>query len=366
MVLYFYSKNASDKTSINVYTWGEFISTGADGEFDVNAEFTRETGIEVNCSTFQSNEEMYAKLAGGGTDYDVLMPSDYMISKMIKNKMLAKLNFDNIPNYALVNKEYKNLNFDPENEYSVPYMWGFLGIFYNKKYIKEKISWNSLWNDQYKGKILMLDNSRDAFCISLIRLGLSVNSAAEEDWRKAANELKIQKPLVQGYIMDQIFDKLKKEEAYIAPYYFGNSMPHIFLENSEIEFSVPEEGTNKFIDSMCIPEESKKKDKAEKYINFMCQKAVAVANAKTCGYIPAQIESENEILEGKFLEIKNAQIYTGLPDKINTLSDDLWVDIKSGEKRIFFENIILTIMFIVLIVLYFYPLILKLFKKIIK
>ena len=324
--------------SINVYSWGEFISNGADKSVNVNTKFTEETGIKVNYKTFQNNEELFAKISGGGADYDVIIPSDYMISRLIEKNMLAKINFENIPNYKFILPQFKNLNFDPKNEYSVPYMWGVIGIFYNKNEVKEKINWDILWNEKYKNKILMFDNARDSFAISLLRMGESINTTDKNIWRKAADELIIQKPLVQAYVMDQIFDKMDNAEAVLAPYYAGDAAAMI-KSNPNIGFVIPEEGTNRFIDSMCIPKNSKNKELAEKYINFMCRTDIALANVKKTGYSTPHSEAYNLLDE----EIKNSpifypdkntieksQIFINLPEDINKYIDELWVEVKSG------------------------------------
>ena len=165
-------KKSENDNVINVYSWGEFISNGVDGTLDVNKEFTKKTGIKVNYKTFQNNEELFAKLIGGGVDYDVIIPSDYMVSRLIENDMLEPLNFDNIPNYSFIIPDFKNLDFDPQNKYSVPYVWGLIGIFYNKSEIQkneDEITWDILWDEKYKNKILMFDNARDSFAISLLR-----------------------------------------------------------------------------------------------------------------------------------------------------------------------------------------------------
>lgn len=200
---------------IYVYNWGEYIADGKDGSLDINTEFTRRTGIEVDYSTFDTNESLYSKLVSGGASYDVIIPSDYMVSKMINEGMLEKLNFDNIPNYQYIDEEYRNLSYDPKNEYSVPYTWGLVGIFYNKQYVTEEVdSWDILWDEKYAGKILMFDNPRDAFGIAQKKLGFSFNSTDEDEWIQAAVLLKEQKPLVQAYVMDQIFNKMESGEAW--------------------------------------------------------------------------------------------------------------------------------------------------------
>lgn len=330
--------NCAASESINVYSWGEFISNGADGTINVNSKFTEETGIKVNYKTFQNNEELFAKISGGGADYDVIIPSDYMISRLIEKNMLAKINFENIPNYKFILPQFKNLNFDPKNEYSVPYMWGVIGIFYNKNEVKEKINWDILWNSKYKNKILMFDNARDAFAISLLRMGQSINTTDKNIWRKAADELIIQKPLVQAYVMDQIFDKMDNAEAVLAPYYAGDAAAMI-KNNPNIGFVIPEEGTNRFIDSMCIPKNSQKKELAEKYINFMCRTDIALANVKKTGYSTPHSEAynllddetkNNPIFYPDENVIAKSQIFVNLPGDINKYIDELWVEVKSG------------------------------------
>lgn len=331
-------KENENENTINVYNWGEFISNGADGSLNVNKKFTEETGIKVNYKTFQNNEELFAKISGGGADYDVIIPSDYMISKLVEKDMLAEINYDNIPNYKYISENFKNLNFDPLNKYSVPYMWGLVGIFYNKNEVKEEINWDILWNEKYKNKILMFDNARDAFAISLLRLKFSINTRDESEWRQAANELINQKPLVQAYVMDQIFDKMGNEEAVLAPYYAGDAASMV-KNNPNIGFVIPKDGTNRFVDSMCIPRSSKHKEMAEKYINFMCSTEVALANVKKTGYSTPHSEAfkylddeikNNKIFYPDYETIENSQIFTNEPDHINKLMDELWVEVKSG------------------------------------
>lgn len=335
--LTFSSCLAADK-AINVYSWGEFISGGAEGTVNVNNKFTEETGIKVNYKTFQNNEELFAKISGGSADYDVIIPSDYMISRLIEKDMLAKIDFQNIPNYRFILPQFKNLSFDPKNEYSVPYMWGVIGIFYNKNEVTEKVNWDILWNEKYKNKILMFDNARDAFAISLLRMGESINTLDKNIWRKAADELIIQKSLVQAYVMDQIFDKMDNAEAVLAPYYAGDAAAMV-RNNSNIGFVIPEEGTNRFVDSMCIPKNSKNKKLAEEYINFMCRTDIALANVKKTGYSTPHSEAykylDDETKNSPIFYpdeniIKNSQIFINLPDDINKQIDELWVEVKSG------------------------------------
>jgi spermidine/putrescine transport system substrate-binding protein len=332
---------ASTGVTINVYNWGEYISDGQDDSMDVNAEFTKETGIKVNYTTFEDNESLYSKMAGGGADYDVIFPSDYMISKMIRENMLAKLDFNNIPNFKYIDKTYRNQVYDPTNEYSVPYTWGVVGIFYNKKHVKEEEvdSWKILWDEKYAGKILMFDNPRDAFGIAQKILGYSFNSLNIDEWNEAAKLLEEQKPVVQAYVMDQIFDKMSSGEAWLAPYYAGDAAT-LVSDNEDIGFAIPsKEGTNFFIDAMCIPAGTKHKAEAEAYINFLCRPDVAAANMEMVGYSSPETEAKKLLPEETQNDpliyppesvLENAEVYTDLPDDVSLQVDSLWAQVKMG------------------------------------
>lgn len=329
----------STGVTINVYNWGEYIANGTDGSMDVNAEFTRRTGIEVNYTTYDSNESLYSKLAGGGADYDVIIPSDYMVSKLINEGMLAELNFDNIPNFEYVDEKFRNTEYDPDNLYSVPYTWGMVGLFYNTEFVEEEITgWSALWDERYSGKILMFDNPRDAFCIAEVMLGYSMNTTDENELQEAAALLKQQKPLVQAYVMDQIFDKMEGGEAWIAPYYSGDAA--ILVENNEnIEFVIPEEGTNYFVDACCIPLTSSHKAEAEAYINFLCDPEIAGANMDYVGY-STPITAAKEYLDPEVVEnpiyypdeelLSNTEVFINLPESANLMMDKLWAEVKMG------------------------------------
>lgn len=326
--------------TINVYNWGEYISNGVDGSLDVNAEFTRRTGIEVNYTTFESNENLYAKLVSGGANYDVIIPSDYMISKLIQEGLLQKLDFQNIPNMEYIDDTFLNPVYDPTNEYSVPYTWGVVGIFYNKNHVHEEVdSWDILWDEQYSGKILMFDNPRDAFGIAQKKLGFSFNSTDSAEWEQAAMLLKQQKPLVQAYVMDQIFDKMASGEAWVAPYYAGDAVT-LVESNPDIGFAIPtKHGTNFFVDAACIPTTARNKAAAEEYINFLCDPEVAAANVEYIGYstpsseakalLPEEVVNDSnhyppvEILE-------QAETFAVLPEDTNLLLDTLWAEVKMG------------------------------------
>ena len=360
-ILCFAKDNQDKKVTINVYNWGEYISNGVDNALDVNKEFTKRTGIGVNYTTFQSNEELYAKLIGGSADYDVIIPSDYMISKLIENDMLRKINFDNVPNFSMIDENFKNLSYDPTNEYSIPYTWGTVGIFYNKNMVhlnEDEISWDILWDEKYKDDILMFDNPRDSFGISLIRLGKSVNSENEEDWLKAADELKKQKPRIQAYVMDQIFDKMANNEAALAPYYAGDAAI-LTKNNPNIGFVIPKEGTTEFVDAMCIPKTSMYPNEAEAYINFMCDTQIAKANSEYIGYSTPQKEAKkllsDEIVNNKIFYpdeevLQKAQIFKSLPDNISSLLDNSWVEIKTGGSS---SGLVLIMVLLFFVILYF-------------
>ena len=272
---------SSDKVTLNVYNWGQYISDGSDGCIDVIALFEEAyPWIDVNYSTFESNEIMYNKLAAGGITVDVIIPSDYMIARMKDEGMLMKLNFDNIPNYQHIDDAFKNTAYDEHNEYSVPYAWGTVGIVYNSQYVAQEdvTGWELMWNEKYAGKILMIDNSRDAFGIAQYLLGYSVNTTDKEELQKCADKLAQQRPLVQQYVMDQIYATMENEEAYIAAYYAGDCM--LMMENNpDLAFYLPQEqGFNLFTDAMCIPKCCEEKEAAELFINFLCDPEVSGAN----------------------------------------------------------------------------------------
>lgn len=325
--------------TLNVYNWGEYISNGTNESMDVNAEFTRRTGIEVNYTTFDSNESLYSKLAGGGADYDIIIPSDYMVSKLINKGMLAEIDYNNIPNYQYVDEQFRDSEYDPGGVYSVPYTWNVVGLFYNKQYVTEEITgWDALWDDNYAGKILMFDNPRDAFMIAQFRLGQSLNTTNEDDWNAAAELLKEQKPLVQAYVMDQIFDKMESGEAWLAPYYAGDAA--ILLDNNpDIGFVIPEEGTNFFVDAICIPATSQHKREAEAYINFLCDPEIAGANMNYVGY-STPISAAKEYIDEEMVNdpmhypseeiLAKTEAFTDLPENISKLVDKLWAEVKMG------------------------------------
>ncbi|MDY3861387.1 MAG: spermidine/putrescine ABC transporter substrate-binding protein [Ruminococcus sp.] len=269
---------------INVYNWGENISTGEDGSMDVIAEFEKECNIKVNYTNYETNEEMYNILKNSNSNYDVIIPSDYMISKLIDEDMLAEINFDNVPNFSNIMERFKNPEFDKENKYSVPYTWGVVAMVYNKEMLNEKpTGWDALWNEKYSGEILMFNNSRDAMAIAMQMCSINPSVVTKEDIDKATEKLMEQKPLVKKYVMDQVFTEMEGDQSALAPYYAGDIA--MMMENNEnLDYVLPEEGSNLFIDSMCIPKNSKNKEGAEKFINFMLEAETAKANADYIGY----------------------------------------------------------------------------------
>lgn len=271
--------------TLNVYNWGEYISDGTDGSLDIIEEFENISGITVNYTLFDTNEDMYAKLAHGGSQYDIIIPSDYMIARLIDEDMLEKIDYNNIPNIKYIDDKYRYTDFDPNAEYSVPYTWGMVGLVYNTKYVtaEEASSWDVLWNEKFKGKVLMFGNSRDAFAIALKKLGYSLNTENLDEITEASEALTAQKEVNQAYAMDQTFDKMANENAYAAPYYAGDCLT-MMERNSDLAFSYPKEGVNRFIDSICIPKGTQNKQAAEAFINFLCETEVAVANCEYISY----------------------------------------------------------------------------------
>ena len=330
--------SAAPGGTINVYNWGQYISDGTDGSLDVIAAFEEETGIKVKYVTFDSNETMYTKLKTGGSSYDVIIPSDYMVGRLIAEDMLEPLNFDNIPNYQYVDESFRNTAYDPDNLYSVPYTWGTVGLIYNSKYVDNVTGWSSLWDPQYAGKILMFDNCRDAFAIAELRLGYSINSSDPAEYQEAANLLQQQKPYVQQYVMDQIFSKMEREEAWLAPYYAGDYLTMV-EENPDLSFCLPEEGFNMFIDAMCIPKGCTNKEGAEAFINFLCDPEISGRNMDYLGY-STPISAAKEYMDPEVANdpvaypdaeaLSRGSSFLALPTESTQLMDSLWLTVKTA------------------------------------
>ena len=324
----------ADRVTLNVYNWGEYI------DLSVLPEFEKETGIKVNYTTYASNEEMYAKVSSGAASYDVVIPSDYMIAKLIEEDMLAELDFSNIPNYQYIGEDYRGLQYDPENKFSVPYSWGTTVIMYNKTVVDPADvadkSVDLMWNEKYKDQILMFDNPRDAFALALSKLGYSFNSTNPDEWEQAAELLRQQKPLVQSYVMDQIFDKMEAGEAAIAAYYAGDALI-IQEENPDVDYFIPKEGANMFVDAMCVMKNTQHKAEAEAFINFMLKTDVAVKTAEVIGYATphtatkAELDPEitgNPVVYPDAAILENTEVFLNLTPEIGKLQSELWTDIK--------------------------------------
>lgn len=326
-------------TTLNVYNWGEYISDGYEDTLDVNAEFEKITGIKVNYTNYDSNESMYSKLSGGGIAYDVIIPSDYMIARMANEGLLMKLDTAKLTNYKYIDSAYKNAYFDPNNEYSVPYSVGMVGLIYDKTVIsaEDAASWKVLWSEEYKPYgILNFNNPRDAFATAQFLLGLDVNSESKADLQKAAEKLKQQKPLIQSYVMDEVFDKMESGEAAVAPYYAGDYFT--MAENNEkLAFAYPKEGTNIFIDSICIPKTAQNYEAAMLYINFLLEPEIARANAEYIGYASPNTEVvnnpeyeyyQNEILYPTAAQKPKTSYFEDLSDELKKEMDRLWESVK--------------------------------------
>ena len=333
---------SSKKTTLYVYNWGQYISEGDDGSLDVIAAFEEAyPNIRVQYSTYDSNEIMYSKLSNGGITVDVIIPSDYMIGRMVQEGMLEELNFDNIPNYQYIDDSFKNTSYDPENKYSVPYTWGTVGIIYNTKYVDEAdvTGWELLWNEKYAGKILMFDNSRDAFGIAEYLLGYDVNTTDEAELQACSAKLAEQKPVVQQYVMDQIFDAMENEEAWIAPYYAGDYLTMV-EENPDLAFYRPTaQGYNMFIDAMCIPTCCQEKEAAEAFFNFLCSPEVSSANMEFLGYsVPSTAAKElmdpevagSEVAYPDADTLTTGTSFNFLPEETSRYMESLFMEVRNG------------------------------------
>ena len=349
--------SGEERVTLYVYNWGEYISDGSEGSLDTNQMFeewyyeTYGVRVTVNYSTYSSNESMYAKLSSGSVNYDVIVPSDYMIERMIAEDMLAPLRKENIPHLSNLDEKFFGDNaiydyYDPDNLYAVPYMYGMIGIIYNTTMVEEDDpalgSWQLMWDERHSGNILQFNNSRDAFGTAQYFLGLDVNSSDEAEWRKALEKLKEQKKVVQGYVMDEIFNKMENGSAAIAAYYAGDFLS-MYENNADLEFFYPTEGTNLYVDAMCIPKTSQNRLIAERYIDFMLREEPAVANAEYTYYASPNaavqenqeyVEYMNSIKEGGYElmygtdGIKTSS-YKNLDADTLFLINTLWEELKS-------------------------------------
>ena len=326
------SKKSSEV--LNIYNVGDYIDP------DLVQQFTEETGIEVVYETYDTNEAMYQKLKSGSSKYDLIFPSDYMVDKLIQEDMLQKIDYNNIPNYSQIMDSFKNPIYDPTDEYSVPYLWGTFGIIYNTKTVdkEDTKSWDILWNKKYAGKILLLDSVRDTMGISLKRLGYSMNTDNQAEIDKAKQELIKELDVVQAYVNDDGKDRIVAEDAEIGIVYSGDALV-MMDENPDLDYAIPEEGTNKWVDVMCIPTCAENKDYAEKFINFMLDPEPAKQNIDYIEYSTPN-QGVYDILDE---EMKNSpvaypsqkvldktEVFLNLSDDVMKMYDDAWTEIKTN------------------------------------
>lgn len=347
------SSASPKKLTLNVYNWGEYISDGSEGTMDVISEFEKwyqqTYGVEVtvNYDTYASNEDMYSKLSSGAVSYDVVIPSDYMIARMIEEDMLLPLNFENIPNSQYIREQFSGLYYDPDNLYTVPYSYGIVGIIYNANVVDEAdaTGWDLMWNEKYAGSILQFNNSRDAFGTAMYKLGLDVNSTDKTVWDSALTELTAQRPMVKSYVMDEIYNMMESGEAAISAYYAGDyfTMLDAQADTVDLRFYYPDP-TNYFVDAMCIPSSCQNQELAECFINYMLSEEPAIANAEymyyacpnslvyeNAGYLEEMGEDAIEILYpdlGDFAARYNQYAYRNLDTEMLSYLNALWETLK--------------------------------------
>ncbi len=319
--------------SINVYNWGDYI------DMDVIRDFEKEYGIKVVYDTFATNEDLYVKLKQGGSSYDVIFPSDYMIERMIREDLLVKLDKNNIPNLSKVDEKFLNLDYDPNNDYSVPYMWGTVGIIYNKTMVDEPLtSWADLWNEKYKDQIIMLNSQRDSLAVALKKLGYSMNTRDIDELEAAKEELIIQKPLVTAYLGDEIKGAIVSGDAAIGVVWSGDAVAMI-RDNPDLEYVIPSEGTNLWFDAMVIPKSAKNKEGAEKFIDFMTRPDISAKNTDYIGYstpVPEAVDQLPEDIKNSLVAyptdemIKNTEIFKDPMDIIGEY-DRIWTELTSEQ-----------------------------------
>ncbi len=354
---------AQEGQILNVYNWGVYMDLGGDdgayydekASMDVNKAFeswylqTYGESITVNYSNYENNEAMYQKLVAGGASYDIVIPSDYMVNRLIKEDRLEKLDFSQIPNYEFIDDSYKGeaWKYDPTHEYTVPYMGGYVGIVYNAGFVQGSVnSWDVLWDEAYKGKILMFNNPRDAFMIALAKNGFSLNTTNTTQWEKAYEDLVAQKPLVQGYVTDEVFDKMQNGEAYLAPCYYGDflTMQEQAAEGVNLQFGlITAQRSNKFVDAVCIPKGCQNKVAAQRYINFLCSYAAGVANANYTGYtspLESVAQNKGELYYHYSCDpgvypsqtvLQNYEEYLYLGTATQAVMDNYWKSLKKSE-----------------------------------
>ena len=340
---------------VNVYNWGEYIDPGDDGGIDIISEFEKKYHIKVNYTNFETNEELYNVLTNSNSSYDVIFPSDYMVSRLREEGLLEKLDFDNIPNYKYIDERFRNMAYDPDNEYSVPYSWGFVAVGYNTDMIEEGsiTGFSDLWNEEYKDDgVLMFNNSRDAMAIAMQLCDPPIDPGAEsfsrEDIDRATDKLIEQKSVLKKYVMDQVFPEMENNQSGLCVYYAGDIWT-MMQNNESLSYCLPEEGSNIFNDAMCIPSTCKNKENAELFINFMCEPEIACANAEYITYgtpNTAALElMDEEMLESELINppeeyLEKCYTFSNIDDDIYSYMQKRFVEacssnaeIKSVEKK---------------------------------
>lgn len=334
-IFYGSKKNRTGEEQVIVYNWGEYLDP------EVLTIFEEETGINVIYEEFETNEIMYPKIKSGAIAYDVVCPSDYMIERMGKEGLLAEINRDNVPNIRNIDPAYmeQSKSFDPDNAYSVPYCFGTVGILYNKTMVDEPIdSWDVLWEPKYKDNILMQDSVRDAFAIALKRKGYSLNSTDVNELEEATKDLIDQKPLVQAYVIDQVRDKMIGNEAAIGVIYSGEAI-YTKWENENLEYVIPKEGSNVWIDSWVIPKNARNKENGEKFINFLCRPDIALMNFEYITYSTPNKEAraliEDEELRNSTIAfptadmLQDCETFHFLGNDADAFYNELWNKVKA-------------------------------------
>ena len=322
------------EVTINVFNWGEYIGETTIADFEAAYP-----NIKVNYENFTTNEDMYVKIKTGGSAYDVTIPSDYMIKRMLDEGMLNKIDMTNIPNYKFIDERFKSLSFDPANEYSVPYMWGTVGILYNKTMVSDPVdSWKILWDKKYNKQILMPDSERDSIGITLKMLGFSMNTKNVSELEQAKTKLMEQKPLVMAYVVDEVRDKMIGEESALAVVWSGDAY-YCMSENENLAYAIPKEGTNYWFDSMVIPNTSKHQKEAETFINFMCDTQTAFNNTDYIGYATPHTEVLKQLDPAltsdpgaypQQEDLINSEIFEYPGDEINKEYSRIWTEVKAN------------------------------------
>ncbi len=326
-------KDENEPVTINVFNWGDYIGETTIADFE-----EAHPGIKVNYEYFTTNEDMYVKIKTGASAYDVAIPSDYMIKRMLDENLLNKINMDNIPNYKYIDDRFKFLDYDPNNEYSVPYMWGTVGILYNKTMVSEPVdSWKILWGEKYSKQILMQDSERDSIGVTLKMLGFSMNTKNISELEEAKAKLIEQKPLVLSYVVDEVKDMMIAESAALAVVWSGDAY-YCMSENENLAYAIPKEGSNYWFDSMVIPKTSKHQKEAEAFINFMCETDISFNNTDYIGYATPHTEvmkkldpalTSDRAAYPLAEDLKNSEIFQYPGDAINKEYGRIWTEVKA-------------------------------------